>query len=252
VADYGQSLKMLSQAQKIIARDNIQVLNSAFLNKPTMLYDMLGKAREKEFKVSARQLFERATKTKNRIGLGHHSMAFSLHHRFKLQPADALIHARKALSLFKKAADRDDIVSTLAHIAIIYLSMGKPKLAAPHIREAEEIYEAIHCEYLKPLLMLGKGMLARQEGSDEAKKILAEALRVSKKMGTRETTWQIQRELALYHKAQDEPHRALAFYRDAVETIKQITETIDEEELKLSYLQVPFRKRVFSEIKNLG
>ncbi len=95
-------------------------------------------------------------------------------------------------------------------------------------------------------------MLARHEGSEDARKILAEALRVSKKMGTRETTWQIQRELALYHKGQEEPHKALAYYRDAVETIRQITETIDEEELRLSYLQVPFRKRVFTEIKNLA
>jgi len=95
-------------------------------------------------------------------------------------------------------------------------------------------------------------MLARHEHSHDAKKILADALKVSKKMSTRETTWQIQRELALYHKDQDEPHKALAYYRDAVETIKQITETIDDEELKLSYLQVPFRKRVFTEIKSLA
>ena len=207
-----------------------------------MLYVMLGKAREKDFKAAARRLCERATKTKNHIGLGHHSMAFAIYHMNKLQPDDALIHAKKALAFFKKASDRDDVVSALAHIAIIQMSLGKPKPARTSLEQAEEIYEAIHCEYLKPLLMLAKAMFARLEHADDAKKILADALRVSKKMGTRETAWQIQREFALYHKDKGEPHKALAYYKDAIETIKQITETIDEEELRLSYLQVPFRK----------
>jgi hypothetical protein len=104
---------------------------------------------------------------------------------------------------------------------------------------------------LKPLLMLAKATLARLEHSNDARKLLADALRTSKKMGTREITWQIQRESALYHKDEGEPHKALAYYRDAIETIKQITETIDEEELRLSYLEVPFRRRVFNEIRDL-
>jgi hypothetical protein len=251
VADYGLSKKMLMQAEEIIKGENIQALNSAFLLKPAMLYLMLGQAKEAEFKIWVNRAYEMAQKVCNKIGSGHHSMAFAIYYMNKLQPDDALAHARKALSFFKKAADRDDVVSALVHIAIIQLSLGKPKLARTSLEQAEEIYEAIHCEYLKPLLMLGRSMLARQEHSSDAKKILADALRTSKKMGTRETTWQIQREFALYHKDQGEPHKALAFYKDAIETIKQITETLDEEELRLSYLEVPFRRRVFDEIKQL-
>jgi tetratricopeptide (TPR) repeat protein len=251
IADYGQSLKMLLRAQEVITREGVQELNAAFLNKPTMLYVMLGKAKEAEFKASARRLYERARKTKNRIGSGHHSMAFALYHLNKLQAEEALIHAKKALSLFKQAADRDDVVSALVHIGMIQISLGKPKLARTNIEQAEKIYEEIHCEYLKPLLMLGKATLARFERLEDAKKVLADALRTSKKMGTREITWQIHREFALYYKDRGEPHKALSCYRDAVETIKQITETIDEEELKMSYLAVPFRKRVFDEIKAL-
>jgi len=44
---------------------------------------------------------------------------------------------------------------------------------------------------------------------------------------------------------------ALSFYKDAIETIKQITESIEDEEIKMSYLSLPFRKRVFDEIKSL-
>jgi len=251
VADYGLSLKMLLQAEDLSKREGIQAWNSAFLNKPTMLYVMLGKAKETEFKASARRLCERARKTNNHIGSGHHSMAFALYYMNKLQPDDALIHAKKALSFFRKAADRDDVVSALVNIAIIQISKGKPKLARTDLEHAEEIFEAIHCEYLKPLLMLAKAMLARTENAEDARKILNEALRTSRKMGTREITWQIQREFALYYKGRDELHRALSHYKDTVDTIKQITETIDEEELKMSYLEVPFRKRVFDEIKNL-
>ncbi len=251
IAEYGLSLKVLLQAEDLSQREGIQAWNSAFLNKPTMLYMLLGKAKEAEFKACARRLHDRARKTRNRIGSGHHSMAFAIYHMNKLQPDDALVHAKKALSFFKKAADRDDVVSALVHIAIIQLSMGKPKPARTNLEQAEEIYEAIHCDYLKPLLMLAKATLARLEHSNDARKLLADALRASKKMGTREITWQIQREFALYHKDESEPHKALAYYRDAIETIKQITETIDEEELRLSYLEVPFRRRVFNEIRDL-
>jgi tetratricopeptide (TPR) repeat protein len=237
IADYGQSLKMFLQAEEMIKREGIQAWNSAFLNKPTMLYAMLGAARETEFKSSARRLFERATKTNNRIGLGHHSMAFAIYHMNRLEFDDALIHAKKALALFRKADDKDDAVSALVHVAVIQLSQGKLKPATAGLRQAEEIYDAIHCEYLKPILMLGTSMLARLAHSDDAKKTLADALRTSRKMGTRETTWQIQREYALYHKERGELHKALAFYKDTLETIKQITETITEEELRLSYLQ---------------
>jgi hypothetical protein len=70
-------------------------------------------------------------------------------------------------------------------------------------------------------------------------------------MFTREYTWQIQRELALYHKNKGELHKALQYYRDAIDMIKEITETIDGDEVKASYLALPFRKRVFDEIKQL-
>jgi tetratricopeptide (TPR) repeat protein len=252
VANYGESLRMLLTAEEIIEGERTQAPNVSYLNKPLMLYLPLGEFKDAEFLASAKRLYERARKTDNRIGLGHHSMAFTIYHLNKLQPDDALVHAKKALSFFRKAADRDDVVSALAHIAIIQLSMGKLKQARTNLNQAEEIYEAIHCDYLKPLLLLSKSMLARLEHADDARKILADALKVSKKMGTRETTWQIQREFALYYKDKGEPHRALASYKDAIETIKQITETIDEEELRLSYLQVPFRNRVFNEIKSLG
>ena len=239
IANYEQSIIALNKAEEIIAGEHTQAPNVSYLNKPTMLYLVFGECKNHEFMASAQRLYERALKTDNHIGLGHHSIAFALHHLYRLEPDEALPHAKKALAFFRKASDRDDVVHALINLAMIQMARGKPKLAAPHIREAEEIYEAIHCEYLKPLLLLGKGMLARHEGSEDARKILAEALRVSKKMGTRETTWQIQRELALYHKGQEEPHKALAYYRDAVETIRQITETIDEEELGYPICRCP-------------
>jgi hypothetical protein len=70
-------------------------------------------------------------------------------------------------------------------------------------------------------------------------------------MGTREFTWQIYRELALLHKEKGEIKKALSNFRNSIETIRQITESIDGDDVKTSYLSVPFRKRVFEEIKDL-
>jgi tetratricopeptide (TPR) repeat protein len=187
----------------------------------------------------------------NNISLGHYNMSFSRYHFNKLRMSDALKFAREALRLFRKAQDRDDVALALIQIAAIEIAQNRPVEASSSLDEAISTYEQIHCEYLKPFLMLGRGMLARSRTSEEAKSILTEGLRTSKKMGTREITWQIQRELALCYEDRGELNKALSCYRDAVETIKQITESIDDEQLKISYLDVPFRKRVFDEIKEL-
>lgn len=159
--------------------------------------------------------------------------------------------AEKAIALFTKAEDRDDIVLALIQKAIVLASLGKIDEAAKSAKKAVKIYDEIHCEYLKPFLMLGRGMIARLAGESDARALLAEGLRTSRKMGTREMTWQLQRELALYHNDRGEPHKAMEYYQDAIDTLKQITETLDDEELRTSYLEVPIRLRVFNEIKEL-
>jgi tetratricopeptide (TPR) repeat protein len=190
-------------------------------------------------------------KVNNRIGMGHYFVCYSHYYLSKLQYENALRFARRALKEFGDAKDRDDIVLMLVQVAVIRGLQGAEDESRHNVLKAQAIYEKIHCEYLKPFLLFAKGMLARSTRSDDAKAVLTEALRTSRKIGTREITWQIQREFALHHRDLGEPHKALAYYRDAVETIKQITESIDEEELKASYLEVPFRKRVFEEIKEL-
>lgn len=251
LGDYGQALRMVELSEALMNEEGIEQTSSYNRIKPAELFVLLGQATEKEFRAYAKKARETALKVNNNISLGHYNMSFSRHHFNNLRNAEALRYARAALELFKKAQDRDDIALAHAQIALIELARNRVQEASPHLSEAFSIYEEIHCEYLKPLFTLGKGMLARCEGSDEARSILMDGLRTSKKMGTRETTWQIQRELALYHEGRGELDKALSFYRDAVETIKQITESIDNEKLKTSYLDVPFRKRVFAEIKAL-
>jgi tetratricopeptide (TPR) repeat protein len=134
---------------------------------------------------------------------------------------------------------------------MILIEKGDLKKGLKAASEARKIFDEIHCNYLKPQLLLAEGALAHAEHSDTAEFKLKEALKTSKKMFTREFTWQIQRELALHNIDKGELHKALQYYRDAIDMIKEITETIDGEELKTSYLSLPFRKRVFDEIKAL-
>jgi tetratricopeptide (TPR) repeat protein len=134
---------------------------------------------------------------------------------------------------------------------MINLEEDKTKEAAKHLKEARGIFDEIHCRYLEPSLLLAEGALTRRQQTQETEKTLSAGLKLSKKMGTRETTWQIYRQLALYYKANGKINKSLSNYRDSIETIRQITESIDGDKLKTSYLSVPFRKRVFDEIKAL-
>lgn len=251
LSEYRQSSEMIKQVDQLMKREHIDKMNSHELTQRTQLFLAFGKAAKNEFMKNARRLRLTASKRRNRMGLGHYNIIYSHYHFDNFEMSSALTYAGKALTLFRQAEDRDDVVMALVQLASIQIVQGKTDDAAKNLKEATAIYEEIHCEYLGAMLMLAKVMLARATGAEDAKALLTDALRTSKKMGTRETTWQVQREFALYYKDQGELSKALSYYGDAVETIKQITESIDEEELKLSYLDVPFRKRVFTEIKDL-
>jgi serine/threonine protein kinase/tetratricopeptide (TPR) repeat protein len=251
IAEYDQSLAALRQAEEIIRDEDIGQISSNYLLKPTLLYLVFGKATTQSFQRFLDMARRKARRISNNITLGHVNMALSLRGFNNMRYAEASKWASKALTSFSKAGDNDDMAQASIQLAIAKVLQADEREAAVSLLKAQAIYEKIHCEYLKPFLLFAKGMLARSTRSDDAKAVLTEALRTSRKIGTREITWQIQREFALHHRDLGEPHKALAYYRDAVETIKQITESIDEEELKASYLEVPFRKRVFEEIKEL-
>jgi len=251
LGDYGQALAAIKQTERLIRERNISRIGPISYIKPVQLYALLGSTTEKEFTLRAQILRRSAVSISSAIGLGHYNMCYSTYHHINLRHKKALAFADKALAFFKKAEDRDDVVLALIQKSILLATLGEIKEAARSIKQAVKIYDEIHCEYLKPFLMLGRGMISRCAGDDDARALLAEGLRASKKMGTRENTWQIQRELALYHRDRNEYRKAIDYFQDAIETLKQITETLDEEELKISYLEVPSRKRIFDEIKDL-
>jgi len=251
LGDYGQALATATGTTTLIRERNITEIGSISLIKPAQLYALLGKSLEREYLSNMAKLNSTAKNIGSAISLGHYNMCYSTYHHINLRHRKALAFADKALVFFKKAEDRDDVVLALVQKSILLAMLGELKKAARSVRQAAKIYDEIHCEYLKPFLMLGRGIFARCAGDEDARQLLAEGLRTSKKMGTRETTWQIQRELALHHRDRGEYRKALDYFQDAIETLKQITETLDEEELKVSYLEVPIRKRIFDEIKEM-
>jgi len=251
LGDYGQAMASINHTERLARERSITQIGSTSNIKPAQLYALLGKSFEKRFISKMHMLRLSAANFNSAIGLGHYNMCYSTYHHINLRHKKALTFADKALAFFKKAEDRDDVVLALVQKSILLATLGEIKEAARSIKQAVKIYDEIHCEYLKPFLMLGRGMIARCAGDDDARALLAEGLRASKKMGTRENTWQIQRELALYHRDRSEYGKAIDYFQDAIETLKQITETLDEEELKISYLEVPSRKRIFDEIKDL-
>jgi len=213
------------------------------------LYLILGNIFRKKFHAYLEKIKRRATRFNNTIALGHRQLMLSLYYYYHLKIGRALQHAHKSLSFFKEAEDKDDIVDSLSHITLYLIEQGKFKEASKYLIEAKEIYENIHCEYLKPLLLFSEGSFARLVKQNKCLNILLQALHISKKMGARELTWKIQRELALYHLDRGEIQNTLMYLSDEIDTIKQITESIDNEDIKISYLSVPIRKRAFSEVK---
>ena len=248
---YDEVYKMIKYAEKIIKEYNITDVPSYYLIKYSHLYSIMGHIKSKEYKIYLRKVYLRAKKTNNSIILGHRQLINSQHYYQQLALAKALKYGLKALSFFKDSDARDDIVDALINISIYVLEQDKPKEAQIYLKEARKIFNEIRCDYLKPKLLLAECILAKFLGKSDTIKKFINALNVSYRMGTRETTWQIQRELAQYNKYIGEYHKSLSCYRDAIETLKQITESIDDEKTKISYLAVPFRNRIFKEIKNI-
>jgi len=215
------------------------------------LWLLLGKYYRDKYRIVTQTNLQIALKDKDIFRLGHYNLVRYDYNLVNMNKKRSYKFINKAITLFRKVKSRDDLCEALLKKSVILCELGEPKKARRYIKQAWSIYEQIHCEYLLPQLLLAKGMVERLNGKNEAIETLREALKVSRKQLTREQTWQIQREMALYYRDKGQYRRALKYYKDAVETIKQITESIPTEEIKISYLEVPFRKRVFEEIKEL-
>ena len=251
LANYKKSLILLKQANSIINEHKIEKLFSTYLLKPTQLFLVFGHSTDDEYKKYLKKTKSRARQFNNSIIMGHCYLIHSKYHYQKLSLMHAYKNCLSALEYFSKSNDRDDMVDAYAHMALYLVESGKEKEAIEKAKKAQSIYNEIHCKYLEPFVLFTKGAAERVNDLKCAEETLLKALRTSKKMGTRETTWQIQRETALYYLGKEKLSEALSYYKDAIETIKQITESIEDESLKISYLSLPFRKRVFDEIKIL-
>lgn len=251
LAEYNKAISHLRGGEEIIDKYNIDQVYHRFLVKFCALFLTLGDEKEKDFIKYYELSKENALQYNNTIRFGHTQLYKSQFHYQRLQYDKATKYSHKALKAFRDTNDRDDIVEALITLSIIEMEDGKIEEAASHIQEARSIYDEIHCKYLQASLLQAEGMLARRQQSEETESILKRGLKASRKMGTRETTWQIYRELALYYKDIEKINEAISNYRNSIETIRQITESIDGDKLKKSYLSVPFRKRVFGEIKRM-
>ncbi|MBN2071778.1 MAG: protein kinase [Candidatus Krumholzibacteriota bacterium] len=249
LGDYRSALDFNNRAKSMMEQYSNYDLINVF--KQLRFIITFGDFYKTELRHYSNKLRRQALKNNNSIILGLRSLALSRYYYQLLSHTKALKYALKALDYFRKTADKDDIVDTLSHMCIYELENNNTEQAASYIKEAREIFDAIHCDYLKPYLLLAEGSLSRVTHNSAAELILKEAYKASSKMGTRENTWQIQRQLALYYIDSGSYNNAVEMFREAIETIKQITESIPEEDMKLSYLSLPFRKRIFDEIKSL-
>jgi len=251
ICNYSAAINTLNEILKLSTKRLCSRHHLSRTIPEARLWLLLGRYYKKKYQVVVNTNLQIALKERDLFRLGHYNLVRSDYYFVNTNNKRSLENINKSTTLFRKVNSRDDLCEALLKKSIILCELGQPKKARRYIKQAWNIYEQIHCEYLLPQLLLAKGMVERLNGKDEAIETLREALKVSKKQLTREQTWQIQREMALYYKDKRQFKRALKYYKDAVETIKQITESIPTEEIKLSYLEVPFRKRVFDEIKEL-
>ena len=251
VAEYRKVKRALDQATYYYDSLIGEFATEWTLSKYCYYYVLMGDIEKVNYRKYLNKTITIATRTNNSITLGHTKIVKALYYYQRLLHSYSLRNSTEALTLFRQVNDRDDIVDSLRLLAMILIEKGELDKAQEAVTEARQIFDEIHCDYLKPQLLLAEGALARAQSNPDAETKLKKALKTSKKMFTREYTWQIQRELALYHKDKGELHKALQYYRDAIAMIKEITETIDGDEVKASYLALPFRKRVFDEIKQL-
>ena len=252
LAEYMKAISYLYKGQKIFKKLGVQKIYHRFYGKFCFIYLTLGKKKEKDFNFYYNKTKESALQNNNTIRFGHSQMHKSLFYHQRLKIKESNDYALKALKAFRDTNDRDDIVDILITISKINIEQNRLDEAEANLSEARQIFDEINCKYLESSLLLAEGMLARVKSYDNAEEILSKALKVSRKMGTREFTWQIYRELALFYRDKEDINNAMANFRNSIETIRQITESIDGDEIKTSYLSVPFRKRVFDEIKELN
>jgi tetratricopeptide (TPR) repeat protein len=159
-------------------------------------------------------------------------------------------HYANAYSIFQEANAKDDMLETLLKLSLVHRHSGDHEAARDYARQAAKIFREINCGYLKPLYSY-VAALTEVHDHPESLAPMLEAIDVSRTFGTREWTWQIQFELARLYKKAGDISNSVKYCREAINTLKEITESFDDSEQISSYLEVPLRKQVFDFVKSL-
>ena len=250
LALYRNAIEHIREGASYIADNLITRIPYFFYSVASNIYCELGADYDNDYSKCIEGL-ERVAKESNiSIALGHACMYRGNKTSQMLDFLTALEHYREAANIFESTNTRDDNVEALLRSAECLIESGDRDEAERLFRRAEEIFEAIGCQYLAPLYWYVRGKLEASAEAGSADSLLT-ALNISTKQGTREMTWQIQRALAEYHLRSGNLHEASNYYRAAVATLKQITEPFQDERMVRSYLDVPLRHRLFEEIHAL-
>jgi tetratricopeptide (TPR) repeat protein len=193
-----------------------------------------------------------AKKLNNKINQGHWFNLSALYHYYNLDYDSAIRHLNKALVIFKEASDRDDMLESIIYSCINSIEQDSSASVENDLKAAQNLFNDLKCEYLKPLLLLASGMHERVHNPSEAVGVLTKAKDACEISESLEILWMVYRELALAFQKLGNSSMVVKSYKDSINTLKRITEKFENEKHAISYLSVPIRKRVFDEIKQLN
>ena len=250
IAMYSEAINLLRKSQAFITDHKISLLPFAYfsIGAHTLLY--VGDLYLKDFLEWIKRLEESAIKSHNKHSLGFKELITGEYQYFNTAFEKASEHFGEALEIFTSLKGRDDMLDALLRLSLAYRQMGDHERAGDYARRGTEIFEQIRCGYLEPLHAFVTALVECDRNPDSPSPLL-EAIDTSRRYGTREWTWQIQFELARFHKRSGDISGAVKYAREAINTLREITEPFDDPEMVSPYLEVPLRKQVFEFVKSL-
>jgi tetratricopeptide (TPR) repeat protein len=250
IAKYSESINLINDGCESIKTYGISVIPPFYHSISAHSFMYLGDQYKNEYEEQINKLGALARQNRNKHSLGHKELISGEYQYFHMVYKESAKHYSKAFAIFHNINAKDDMLDALLKMSLAHRYMNDHEKAREYAKRAAKIFREINCGYLKPLYTYVIALTDYYDNQGTLAPLL-EAIDTCRAYGTRELTWQIQFQLAQHYKNVGDISASIKYCRESINTLKEITESLNDSNQIYSYLKVPLRQQVFCFVKSL-
>ena len=251
-ANYENSISFIRKAAEIVERVGHQNGLAFYLDCLGNIYQIIGMVEQ------AKRLHERALSLSvecgNKIQQGYSYLALSGDYLLEENINESRALLDRALKLSDELDNNRLKFKSFIKVMALHNAEGNYESTLKTFRRFEQlaVKGLLDIEDITEGRLLFAEALIKSRKSNDARIMLEEVLKDTEEQDLKEFKWLALYNLALALKEENKEYEAINLVKKAKETVHSIASSIQDEQLRKSYLNHPKRKRLFSLSESLG